>query len=136
MKKEGMSDKELKLLATARREVAAKAATAKPAAASATAVPASASPLDARTVIGWDHPAANATPLDQPTVTGWDHPAARGAGDGREADGKWARIAALMEHERAEAEAKRRRAKRTVILFLGVLVVLVAIGAARMLLAR
>jgi hypothetical protein len=86
--------------------------------------------------VGWDATPAGATPLDQPTVAGWDHPAARGATDGKDADGKWSRIAALMESERAKAMEKRRRAKRATAIFLGVLLVVVALVAARVLLSR
>jgi hypothetical protein len=141
MKRESMSDKELKLLAAARREAAAARGTAalhaKPAMARPPATrPAPTSPLDARTVVGWDATPAGATPLDQPTVAGWDHPAARGATDGKDADGKWSRIAALMESERAKAMEKRRRAKRATAIFLGVLLVVVALVAARVLLSR
>jgi hypothetical protein len=93
------------------------------------------SPLDGRTVIGWDHPAAHVTPLDQPTVAGWDHPAAIAA-KGQDADGKWSRIAALMESERAAAMRKRQRAKRRAAIFLGVLLVIATLVAARVLLTR
>jgi hypothetical protein len=146
MKKPGLSDKELKFIEAARREAAAKrggatpapaanAARAKPVAKRAAAAPAPAPPLDGRTVIGWDHPAANATPLDQPTVAGWDHPSAQGA-SAQGADEKWSRIAALMEAERAEAIEKRRRAKRAVMFVVGVLAVIALLVAARVLLKR
>jgi len=136
MKEGGLSDRERKLVAAARREVAAKRAGAAPKSAMKPApVPAPTSPLDGRTVVGWDHPAAHVTPLDQPTVAGWDHPAASGA-KGQDADGKWSRIAALMESERAEAMQKRQRAKRRAAIFLGVLLVVATLVAARVLLAR
>lgn len=136
-----MSDKELKLLAAARREAAAARGNAVPSAKPAPPGPPSAraptaSPLDARTVVGWIAAPAGATPLDQPTVAGWDHPAALGAGDRKDADGKWSRIAALMEAERAAAMEKRRRARRGTAIFLGVLLLLVALVAARVLLSR
>lgn len=89
------------------------------------------SPLDGQTVVGWDSPAANASP-----VVGKDAPAARGAAEGKGADEKWARIAALMESERAEALQKRRRAQRRVKYFLGALLVIAALVAARVLLGR
>lgn len=140
MKREGMSDKELKLLAAARREAAAARGNAVPSAKPAPPGPPSAraptaSPLDARTVVGWIAAPAGATPLDQPTVAGWDHPAARDT-SAQGADGKWSRIAALMESERAAANERRRRAKRTGTVFLGVLLLLVALVAARILLSR
>jgi hypothetical protein len=136
MKKDGLSDKELKLVAAARHEAAAKRAGVTPQpAVKAPPLRAPTSPLDGRTVVGWDHPAAHVTPLDQPTVAGWDHPAASGA-KGQDADGKWSRIAALMESERAAAMQQRQRAKRRTTLFLGVLLVIFALVAARVLLAR
>ena len=136
MNKSGLSDRERKLVAAARREVEAKRAPAAPQSAMK-AAPARmpTSPLDARTVVGWDHPAAHVTPLDQPTVAGWDHPAASGA-KGQDADGKWSRIAALMESERAAAMRKRQRAKRRAAIFLGVLLVIATLVAARVLLTR
>jgi hypothetical protein len=135
MNKGGLSDKERKLVAAARREVEAKRAPAAPQPAMK-AAPARmpTSPLDGRTVIGWDHPAAHVTPLDQPTVAGWDHPAA--SARGQDADGKWSRIAALMESERAAALRKRQRAKRRAAIFLGVLLVIATLVAARVLLTR
>jgi hypothetical protein len=136
MEKGSLSDKERKLVAAARQEAQAKRAGAAPLPAmKAAPVRAPTSPLDGRTVVGWDHPAAHVTPLDQPTVAGWDHPAASAA-KGQDADGKWSRIAALMESERAAAMQKRRRAKRRAAIFVGVLLVIFAIVAARVLLKR
>ncbi len=135
MKKGSLSDKERKLVAAARQEAEAKRAGAAPRpAVKAAPVRAPTSPLDGRTVIGWDHPAAHVTPLDQPTVAGWDHPAA--SAKGQDADGKWSRIAALMESERAAAMRKRQRAKRRAAIFLGVLLVIATLVAARVLLTR
>jgi hypothetical protein len=135
MKKGSLSDKERKLVAAARQEAEAKRAGAAPRPAmKAAPVRAPTSPLDGRTVIGWDHPAAHVTPLDQPTVAGWDHPAA--SARGQDADGKWSRIAALMESERAAATRKRQRAKRRAAIFLGVLLVIATLVAARVLLTR
>ena len=136
MKKGSLSDKERKLVAAARQEAGARRTGAAPRpAVKAAPVRAPTSPLDGRTVIGWDHPAAHVTPLDQPTVAGWDHPAASAA-QGQDADGKWSRIAALMESERAAAMRKRQRAKRRAAIFLGVLLVIATLVAARVLLAR
>ena len=135
MKKGSLSDKERKLVAAARQEAEAKRAGAAPRPAmKAAPVRAPTSPLDGRTVIGWDHPAAHVTPLDQPTVAGWDHPAA--SAKGQDADGKWSRIAALMESERAAAMRKRQRAKRRAAIFLGALLVIATLVAARVLLTR
>jgi len=135
MKKGSLSDKERKLVAAARQEAGARRTGAAPRpAVKAAPVRAPTSPLDGRTVIGWDHPAAHVTPLDQPTVAGWDHPAA--SAKGQDADGKWSRIAALMESERAAAMRKRQRAKRRAAIFLGVLLVIATLVAARVLLTR
>jgi hypothetical protein len=136
MKKGSLSDRERKLVAAARQEAEAKRAGATPQpTVKAAPVRAPTSPLDGRTVVGWDHPAAHVTPLDQPTVAGWDHPAASAA-KAQDADGKWSRIAALMEAERAAARQKRQRAKRRATIFLSVLLVVVALVAARVLIAR
>jgi hypothetical protein len=136
MKEGSLNDKERKLIAAARREAEAKRAGAAPQPAKPAApVRAPTSPLDGRTVVGWDPLAAHVTPLDQPTVAGWDHPAASGA-KGEDADGKWSRMAALMESERAEGMRKRQRAKRRAAIFMSVLLVVVAFVAARVLLAR
>jgi len=72
------------------------------------------------------------SPLDAQTVLGWDHPAARKPVSA--ADDKWARIANLLEAERREAAAKRARTRRIVTIFLVGLVVVIAIAATRMLL--
>ena len=118
MNKSGLSDRERKLVAAARREVEAKRAPAAPQSAMK-AAPARmpTSPLDARTLVGWDHPAASGA-------------------KGQDADGKWSRIAALMESERAAAMRKRQRAKRRAAIFLGVLLVIATLVAARVLLTR
>jgi hypothetical protein len=117
MKSGGLSDKELKLIAAARREAAARrrAGGATPAVA---ARPGPTAPLDGHTVVGWDHPAAAPRPAAP------------------DADAKWARIAALMESERAAANARRQRLKRRVIALLSVLLVVAALVAARAMLGR
>ena len=74
---------------------------------------------------------APVSPLDAPTVEGWDHPAAQDAAPS--ASGKWTRIAALMDAERREAAAKRRKMRRNMIAFLVVLLGLVLIAVARIL---
>lgn len=134
MNKPSSSDRERKLLEDARREAAAKRGPA-PAAASprtAPAKPAAAAlaPLDGRTVVGWDHPAARATPKDPPPAEGRNPAAAQGA------DAKWSQIAALMEAERAAATEKRRRMKRAATIFVGVVFVIALIVATRLLLKR
>ncbi len=73
---------------------------------------------------------APVSPLDAPTVDGWDHPAAQD--DPQSASGKWTRIAALMDAERRAAAAKRRKMRRNMIAAL-VLLGLVLIAVARIL---
>jgi hypothetical protein len=110
-----LSSKERAFLEAARRTVQAKAPgseVANAVAPGARRAPPAASPLDATTVAGWDHPAAQAAP-PQPE------------------DEKWARIAALMERERRDAEAGRRRARRTGLAAVGVLVLLLLVVFAR-----
>jgi hypothetical protein len=135
VKRPSPSDRERRLLEDARREAAAKrgpapatpfpkAATAKPAAAAAL------SPLDGRTVVGWDHPAARRTPPDQAPAAGGNPAAAQGA------EAKWSQIAALMEAERAAATEKRQRMKRAATIFVGVVLVIALIVATRLLLKR
>jgi hypothetical protein len=128
MKAQGMTDKERALLEAARREAAARKA-AKPAPSERVAP--AAAPLDGRTVIGWDHPAANTTPLDAPTVAGWDHPAAQAGPAALGA--KWERIAALMEAEREASRERQRRVRRAATIALGVLLVVVLFAGARIL---
>lgn len=131
MKKPSPSDRERRLLEDARREAAAKRGPAPvaPSLREAAAKPAAArpalSPLDGRTVIGWDHPAARATPPDPPPAAGQNP-----------ADAKWSQIAVLMEAERAAAAEKRRRMRRTVTIVAGVLLVIALIVATRLLLKR
>jgi hypothetical protein len=95
-----LSSKERALLEAARREVAAKAPRAEPAAGAPAAVP------------GRVSPGAALSRLDAPTVLGWDHPAAQGPPP-KAAEDKWARVAVLMEQERREAETRRRRMRRS-----------------------
>jgi hypothetical protein len=75
-------------------------------------------------------------PLDGRTVIGWDHPAAAPCSAAENGDSKWARIAALMESERATANAKRQRLKRRVTVLLSVVLVVAALIAARAMLGR
>lgn len=129
-----LSDKERAFLQAARRELDAKsnrrevvdtsviAGTAGHRGSAAPAPPRRPAPAASRR-------AAPATsPLDAQTVLGWDHPAARKPVSAD--DDKWSRIAALMEAERAEANAKRAKARRRMIIFLiGVLIVVLIVGA-------
>jgi len=75
-------------------------------------------------------PRAPVSPLDAPTVLGWDHPAAQGAPPKPE-DEKWARIARLMERERRDAHASRRRTRRNGFAVAAVLLVILLIVFAR-----
>jgi hypothetical protein len=122
MKSGGLSDKEVKLIVAARREAAAKRGGATPPPAArpgpVAAKPGPTAPLDGRTVIGWDHPAAAPCSAAE------------------NGDSKWARIAALMESERATANAKRQRLKRRVTVLLSVVLVVAALIAARAMLGR
>ena len=118
MKKTSAAEREQAFLDAMRREAqvrtagptAARAAPAAPAGATAVAVP--------------------RTPLDAPTVAGWDHPAAQPA---PAADEKWSRIAALMDAERREAQRQRERAKRAGVYFVGALIVLILFAGAAIL---
>jgi hypothetical protein len=70
------------------------------------------------------------SPLDAPTVLGWDHPAAQAAPPKPE-DAKWARIAALMERERRAAAARRRQTRRNGFAVAAVLLLILLIVFAR-----
>ena len=122
-----LSDRERALLDAARREVAAGKGRRETTATPPPGRPAAPRAGDARSA----RP-VRASPLDAPTVVGWDHPAAHGARP-RDED-KWAKVAALMEAERAEANANRRRMRQFTIAFVGVALVLVLLAVARMLL--
>ena len=133
MNGKGLSDKERALLQSARREVSAKvkrrevvdtaaldgsaphrgsAAAPAPRRETPKETP-KVSPLDARTVLGWDHPAAQ-------------KPASA-------AEDKWARIASLMERERREAAGKRAKARRRALFFVVFVFLVVLIVGARLL---
>ncbi len=73
--------------------------------------------------------AAPVSPLDAPTVVGWDHPAAQAAP--LAADDKWAHVAALMEAEHRAGVALRRRMRRNAIAVAVALLVLALVLAAR-----
>jgi len=125
-----MRDKERALLESARREVAAKVKRQEVV---------DTAGLSGRSALRGSTPARaprreapKLSPLDAQTVLGWDHPAARKPVSA--ADDKWARSANLLEAERREAAAKRARTRRIVTIFLVGLVVVIAIAATRMLL--
>jgi hypothetical protein len=129
MNDKGLSDKERALLQSARREVAAKTKRQEvvDTAGLAGSAPArgSTTPRLPRRVA----PAPNLSPLDAQTVLGWDHPAAQKPAAGVEE--KWSRIAGLMEAERREAQEKRAKARRTAIIFLCCLLFVVLIVGGR-----
>jgi len=129
-----LSDKERAFLQAARRELDAKAKRREVVDTSAIAGSADhrgsvAPAAPRRTARAAPRRAAPATsPLDAQTVLGWDHPAAQKPVSAD--DDKWSRIAALMEAERSEAADKRAKARRRLIIFLiGVLVVVLIVGA-------
>jgi hypothetical protein len=119
MSDKGLSSRERALLEAARREVGAKGSPA-PAREARPAAPAPAR--------------APSSPLDAPTVLGWDHPAAQAAASSKPEEQKWARIATLMERERRDAEARRRRTRRNGYAVAAVLVLILLIVFARALL--
>lgn len=123
-------------IAAARKEAAALKAAPQRAAAAAPA------PQKSAPVAGRQPPAAQprrptavapTTPLDAKTVDGWDHPAARDKEPKVKiaVEEKWARVAAAMEVEAREAREARERMRRmgrraaigaAVVIFLAVLV--------------
>ena len=72
---------------------------------------------------------APVSPLDAPTVVGWDHPAAQAAPPA--AGDQWARVAALMAAEHREGVERRRRMRRTAIAVAVGLLALAALLAVR-----
>jgi len=122
-----LSSRERALLEAARREVEAKAPPRE------VAGPAGATPPARAIAPARAAPRAPSSPLDAPTVLGWDHPAAQAAPPKPE-DDKWARIAVLMERERRDADARRRRTRRNGYAVVAVLVVILLIVFARALL--
>jgi hypothetical protein len=126
MKDKGLSDKERALLQSARREVAAKVKRRE--VVDTAALAGSASHRGSAAAPAPRHEAPKLSPLDAQTVLGWDHPAAQKPAS--VAEDKWARIAALMERERREAAEKRAKARRGALIFVFcVLVVVLIVGA-------
>ena len=145
MKKDPESAKrrEEAFIAAARKEAAA-LKTAAPAGAAKPAAPATAPAQKSVPAAGRQSPAAAprrpapvapTTPLDAKTVDGWDHPAARDAAPKVKiaAEEKWARVAAAMEAEGRESRQARERMRRmgrriaigaAVVIFLAVIVIL------------
>jgi len=72
------------------------------------------------------------SPLDVPTVVGWNNPAAEPAA-GATAD-RWARLAALIEAERSQAQEQRRRTQRNMIAVLAAVLGMALVAALWMLL--
>jgi hypothetical protein len=69
------------------------------------------------------------SPLDAQTVLGWDHPAAQQPASA--AEDKWSRLAQLMEAERREATALRAKARRRVMVFVFCLLAVALVAAVR-----
>jgi len=120
-----LSSKERALLEAARREVGLKPPP-REAVGNAGASPQARAPERATS-------RAPSSPLDAPTVLGWDHPAAQGAPPKPE-DEQWARVARLMERERRDTHARRRRTRRNGFAVAAVLLVILLIVFARALL--
>jgi hypothetical protein len=96
-----MSEKEQALLEAARRELSSR--------------------------LGQSKQAPPTTPLEERTVLGWDHEAAQAPGEVRVAADKWERVAAIMESERAvETERRDRLRKRALYALVAVTVALLA----------
>ena len=129
MSDKGLSDKERALLESARREVAAKVKRQE--VVDTAGLAGSSSHRGSTSARTPPREAPKLSPLDAQTVLGWDHPAAQKPVSA--ADDKWARIANLMEAERREAAAKRAKTRRIGVIFLVGLVVVVVIAATRML---
>lgn len=129
MADKGLSDRERALLQATRQELAAK--TKRREVVDTAALPGEARHRGSATAPAPPRRAARTSPLDAQTVLGWDHPAAQkpiSAGED-----KWSRIAALMEAERSEAAGRRAKARRAFIIFLAVALAVVLIAGARML---
>jgi hypothetical protein len=128
MSDKSLSEKERALLQSARREVAAKVKRREVVDTAALAGSSShrgstAAPAPRREA------ARKQSPLDAPTVLGWDHPAAQKPASA--AEDKWARMAALMESERLETAEKRAKARRAAIIFLCCLFLVVLVVGTR-----
>lgn len=96
-----MSDKEQALLDTARRELAAR--------------------------LGQSRQPPPTTPLEERTVLGWDHEAAQAPGEVRVAADQWERMSAIMEAERiAAAERRATLRKRSLYALLAITAALLA----------
>ena len=127
MRDKGLSDKERALLQSAQREVAARVKRQE--VVDTARLAGSASHRGSTSARTPRRETPKLSPLDAQTVLGWDHPAAQKPVSA--ADDKWARIANLMEAERREAAAKRAKTRRVAIVFFACLVLVVAIAAAR-----
>jgi hypothetical protein len=127
MTDKGLSDKERALLQSARREVAAKVKRQE--VVDTAGLAASSSRRGSTAARTPPREARKLSPLEAQTVLGWDHPAAQKPVSA--ADDKWARIAKLMEAERREAAGKRAKIRRVTTVLFACLVLLVAIMAVK-----
>jgi hypothetical protein len=130
MSDKGLSDKERALLRAARQEVAAKVKRRE--VVDTTGLAGSASHRGSAAAPARRPEAPKQSPLDAQTVLGWDHPAAQKPASA--AEDKWARIAALMERERREAADGREKARRRALVFVFCVLVVVLIVGVRTLL--
>jgi hypothetical protein len=127
MATKGMSDKERALLQSARREVAAK--TNRREVVDTASLAGSSSHRGSAAAPAPRRQAPKLSPLDAQTVLGWDHPAAQQPASA--AEDKWSRLAQLMEAERREATAQRAKARRRVMVFVFCLLAVALVAAVR-----
>jgi hypothetical protein len=127
MATKGMSDKERALLRAARREVDAKVKRRE--VVDTAALAGSSSHRGSAAAPAPRRETPTLSPLDAQTVLGWDHPAAQKPVSA--AEDKWARIAHLMEAERLEAAERRAKVRRGAIIFLICLFAVVLVAGAR-----
>jgi hypothetical protein len=123
----GMTDKERALLQAARREVAAKASRRE--VVDTAALPGSSSHRSSSDKRVRRREAPKLSPLDAQTVLGWDHPAAQQPASA--AEDQWSRIGDLLEAERRAAAARRAKVRRRTMIFLACLFAVAVIVAAR-----
>ena len=124
MSDKSLSDRERALLQSARRELAAKVKRQE--VVDTAGLARSSSHRGSTSARPPQREAPKLSPLDAQTVLGWDHPAAQKPVSA--ADDKWVRIANLMEAERRDAQAQRAKTRRvaTIVFCCVFLVVLIA----------
>lgn len=75
----------------------------------------------------WDDSVLGAESAFPETVIGWDNPAAEASGSGTAGD-KWAYVAAMIEAERAEAQAQRAKRRRIALSVMGIVAVVAVLA--------